>query len=142
MQKARASRVVEILDRNGIRKTSIRQDVLSVFLENEDIALSNHELEGKLQESDRVTLYRTLKTFEKKGIIHQAIDGSGVNKYAMCHADCSEHEHLDNHAHFHCENCGKTLCLEEIHTPKVNVPAGYKVDASYMVIQGTCKDCL
>ena len=136
MQKA-----VKVLEQHSLRKTPMRIDVLSVFLNQEEIALSNQELETKLIDSDRVTLYRTLKTFEKKGIIHQAIDGSGINKYAICHSDCSEHEHVDDHAHFHCNQCGKTLCLEEIDTPTVVVPDGYVAEASYMVIQGQCNQC-
>lgn len=134
-------RATQVLDNHALRKTAMRMDVLQVFLDKEEIALSNQELEAELEDSDRVTLYRTLKTFEKKGIIHQAIDGSGINKYAMCHADCTEHEHVDDHAHFHCTQCGKTLCLEEIDVPQVDVPPGYLVQTSYMVIQGQCNQC-
>lgn len=141
MESKATTKAVQLLENHSLRKTAMRIDVLSVFLKQEEIALSNQELENILEDSDRVTLYRTLKTFEKKGIIHQAIDGSGINKYAMCHADCSEHEHVDDHAHFHCTKCGKTLCLDEIDTPKVTVPSGYKTEASYMVIQGQCAQC-
>ena len=141
MNKEMEDRATQVLDNHALRKTAMRMDVLQVFLDKEEIALSNQELEAELEDSDRVTLYRTLKTFEKKGIIHQAIDGSGINKYAMCHADCTEHEHVDDHAHFHCTQCGKTLCLEEIDVPQVDVPPGYQVQTSYMVIQGQCNQC-
>jgi Fur family ferric uptake transcriptional regulator len=141
MNKELETRATQVLYNHALRKTAMRMDVLQVFLDKEEIALSNQELEAELEDSDRVTLYRTLKTFEKKGIIHQAIDGSGTNKYAMCHADCSEHEHVDNHAHFHCTQCEKTLCLEQIDVPQVEVPSGYTVQTSYMVIQGQCNQC-
>lgn len=141
MTNPSTSEAVQLLQKNALRKTNMRVDVLNIFLKQSETALSNQELENSLIDSDRVTLYRTLKTFEKKGIIHQAVDGSGVTKYAMCHSDCSEHNHVDDHAHFHCNDCGKTLCLEEIDTPKVNLPAGYQAEVSYMVIQGTCSQC-
>ena len=141
MQNSPSNKAVQLLEQNALRKTNMRVDVLTLFMKQADTALSNQELETALDDSDRVTLYRTLKTFEKKGIIHQAIDGSGVTKYAMCHSDCTEHNHVDDHAHFHCNDCGKTLCLEEIDTPKVQLPTGYKADVSYMVIQGTCSHC-
>lgn len=132
---------LKVLENHALRKTPMRVDVLSLLLQQEEVALSNQEIESHLQDSDRVTLYRTLKTFEKKGIIHQAIDGSGIVKYAICHSDCSEHEHVHDHAHFHCTQCGKTLCLEKIQAPEVHVPEGYVADVSYMVIQGQCNTC-
>ena len=141
MNAIQEEKAIKVLDNHSLRKTPMRIEILSIFMNQTEVALSNQEIETELSESDRVTLYRTLKTFEKKGIIHQAIDGSGVNKYAMCHSDCSEHKHVDNHAHFHCTDCGKTLCLDEIDTPKVEVPAGYITEASYMVIQGQCSQC-
>lgn len=141
MNAIQEQKAITVLDNHSLRKTAMRIEVLSIFMNQTEVALSNQEIETELAESDRVTLYRTLKTFEKKGIIHQAIDGSGVNKYAMCHSDCSEHEHVDDHAHFHCIDCGKTLCLDEIDTPKVEVPKGYKAQASYMVIKGQCSQC-
>jgi Fur family ferric uptake transcriptional regulator len=115
--------------------------VLEAFYKNSSSALSNQEIENEIQVSDRVTLYRTLKTFEKSGLIHQAIDGSGTTKYALCHNDCSNHEHLDNHAHFHCVSCEKTTCLEEIETPSVNLPKGFTSQESYLVIKGICETC-
>ena len=141
MNDVSTQKAIKVLENHDLRKTNMRVDVLGVFLTRADTALSNQELESELVDSDRVTLYRTLKTFEKKGIIHEAVDGSGVTKYAMCHSDCSEHQHVDDHAHFHCTKCGKTLCLDEIDTPKVDLPAGYQTEVSYMIIQGKCSKC-
>ena len=140
MQKSH-QQIDQLLTDHGLRKTSIRLDVLGVFMKNVDTAMSHQFLERELEESDRVTLYRTLKTFESKGIIHQALDGSGVSKYALCHVDCDEHKHLDDHAHFHCNDCGKTLCLEDSQAPQISVPAGYKVENAHLVIQGSCDQC-
>ncbi len=131
----------ELLKQNGLRVTNMRIDVMNVFLQHSDTALSNQEIESKIPKSDRVTLYRTLKTFEKSGVIHQAIDGSGSNKYALCHSNCSSHEHLDNHAHFHCTSCEKTICLDEIETPQVALPVGFNAEERYLVIKGTCETC-
>lgn len=141
MANDNAAIAIDILKRHALRKTAFRIEVISIFLDQADIALSNNEIEAKLPNADRVTLYRTLKSFEQKGIIHQALDGSGTNKYAMCHSNCSEHHHEDNHAHFHCTSCGKTQCLEEINTPDVRLPEGFVSKVSYMIIQGNCNIC-
>ena len=58
-------RIENILDNKKIPITSMRMLVLDAFLEAPQ-ALSLSDLEEKLAQSDRSTLYRTLKTFEKK----------------------------------------------------------------------------
>lgn len=131
----------DILKRQNLRVTPMRIGVLQALLEQSDTALSNQEIESKISVTDRVTLYRTLKTFEKSGLIHQAIDGSGSTKYAICHDNCTSHEHVDNHAHFHCVNCQRTICLDEIETPQVDLPKGYTSKESYLVIKGICELC-
>jgi Fur family ferric uptake transcriptional regulator len=141
MNSTNEVRALKLLEQHKLRKTTMRVGVLNALLEDSDIALSNQEIESRIPDSDRVTLYRTLKTFEKSGLIHQAMDGSGSNKYALCHEECSSHEHLDNHAHFHCVLCERTICLDEIETPHVNVPQGYTIQESYLVIKGTCESC-
>ena len=129
-----------ILKEHKLRITDFRIKVLELFL-NSSEALSSNTIEKQLDKVDRITLYRTLKSFEEKGLIHVAVDGSDKLKYAMCHSGCSSHEHLDNHAHFRCHDCGKTTCLEEIPSPQVNIPQGYKVNSTYLIIEGTCQTC-
>lgn len=134
-------KVLELLKSYQLRNTVMRRQVLELFLKAGHKALSSNNLESALEKTDRITLYRTLKTFEQKGIIHQAIDGSGVTKYALCHDQCSEHDHLDDHPHFHCKNCGKTICLEGKIQNSVNVPSGFTVQQRHFILEGTCSDC-
>lgn len=131
----------EILKKNGLRVTKSRKEVLDLFTER-SVALSAHDIEVSLPTADRVTMYRTLKTFEEKGIIHKAIDGTDKSRYAMCHGSCSEHEHHDNHVHFHCEDCKNTFCLEGAKVPDVVIPDAYKVKAINIVVNGKCEQCL
>jgi Fur family ferric uptake transcriptional regulator len=132
--------LLEILNDHGLRNTKVRRDVLKVFLDQED-ALSHQVIEQKMDKVDRITLYRTLKTFEKKGIIHKAIDGGEKLKYALCAAGCDEHKHTDRHAHFHCEKCDRTLCLDEVSIPSVMVPANYTKNHIHLIINGICAAC-
>lgn len=129
-----------ILDSHDLRKTRVRREVLHVFLQSKK-ALGNKEIETHFDQLDRITLYRTLRTFEDHGIIHKAIDGSDRPKFALCSVECTEEEHRDDHAHFHCEQCGKTLCLEEVETPDVHAPNGIQVTNTHVVLTGLCKDC-
>lgn len=138
------NKALDILVENGLRKTAMRQGVLEIFLDS-DIAISQQLIEASLEKQfdkvDRITIYRTLKTFEQKGIIHKAIDGTHTPKYALCVDDCTEHEHHDTHAHFHCDDCSKTYCIEELEAPKIKAPKGFQVKSTHLVINGLCNDC-
>lgn len=129
-----------ILKKHSLRVTSFRCEVINIFIDSKH-ALSNNDIEKFLDEPDRITLYRTLKNFEDKGIIHKAIDGTSTPKFALCEAECTEHSHLDEHVHFRCESCNNTFCIESLHIPELNVPKGYKVTSANMVLNGLCKDC-
>ncbi|MBK7409360.1 MAG: transcriptional repressor [Saprospirales bacterium] len=130
-----------ILTNSNLRKTPIRLQVLQLLL-REETALSSQQLESNLHKPDRITLYRTLRTFEQKGIVHQVVDGTNNPKYALCLNACNEHQHLDQHAHFHCVQCGKTICLTEVSQPSIHTPAGFVVQSSHLALQGFCPDCI
>ncbi len=129
-----------VLSAHNLRSTKCREAVVTVFQEK-GYALGQPELEGELEDYDRVTLYRTLRTFMDKGILHPVHDESGVTKYALCSSHCSEHDHQDNHVHFKCNSCKKTRCLDEVSVPSVGLPEGYKRMAANLLISGVCPDC-
>jgi Fur family transcriptional regulator, ferric uptake regulator len=130
----------ETLKEHHLRTTTCREDVLSTFI-NRKNALSHGDLENELGENyDRVTIYRTLKTFLEKGIIHKVLDDEG-QRYALCSDHCSDEKHHHDHVHFKCNICGQTNCIENLHIPAVPLPTGYKPDAFNLLIQGTCPAC-
>ena len=131
----------QILNDHQLRRTAVRLAVLRIFLEADE-ALSQSYLEQQFEQVDRITLYRTLRTFEQKGVIHRALDGTDTPKYALCAGECNEHAHHDQHAHFHCDDCGRTYCLEEMVAPRFHAPRGFRVDEAHMVLTGVCKECL
>jgi len=59
----------KLTDKN-IKPTAMRQLVLKVLTEQKT-ATSLPELELELEKADKVTLYRTLKTFEENKLIHK-----------------------------------------------------------------------
>lgn len=134
-------KAVTILKNHSLRKTPFRIEVLSLFLKNATKGLTTQYIESALGSFDRITLYRTLKTFDKSGIIHVAIDGSNDTKYALCHDDCTEHNHLDDHAHFLCIKCGDTFCLENVIQPQITLPDNYKLVNAHLALSGVCAAC-
>jgi len=134
------NRLNEILRRKHLSVTDSRKKILSLFLAGSD-ALAHGDIEKKAGEKfDRVTVYRTLQTFVEKGIIHTIPTADNSVRYALC-KDCTEGHHHDDHVHFVCNGCGKTICLDDVVSPGIELPAGYMAQTVQVVINGTCKDC-
>ncbi len=133
--------IEKLLKKHQLRRTPMRMEVLRILLESKNEAIAHPELERRLPDADRITLYRTLKSFEEKGLVHQVVDSGNAAKYALCKDDCTAHEHHDEHAHFHCQDCGKTVCLDTISTSTFQVPSGFKVAQTHLVLEGTCDNC-
>ena len=123
-----------------LRTTQTRQEILHLFLRS-DYALSHGDIEKEVDSSlDRVTVYRTLKTFLDKGLIHKVLDDAGGMKYALCNEACSTANHHHDHVHFKCTKCGQTNCLQ-VEIPGIKLPAGYQARELNLLIQGVCSNC-
>lgn len=133
--------VEEILKQSGLSHTESRKAILNLFLESNG-ALEHALIEKKTKEQfDRVTIYRTLQTFRKSGIIHTIPSTDNIVRYALCHNECSEGHHHDNHIHFVCEQCGITYCLQNSIVPEVKLPKGFRMNGVDMLVNGVCKSC-
>jgi Fur family transcriptional regulator, ferric uptake regulator len=135
------AQIDEILRKNQLSVTGSRKRILELFLQSNG-ALAHGDIEKKTGEKfDRVTVYRTLQTFLEKGIIHTipTVDNSVL--YALCKDNCSEGHHHDNHVHFICSECGKTICLADITIPEVKLPGGFLPHDYQMIVTGLCKEC-
>ena len=135
------TQVEEILKKNHLSVTDSRQKIMQLFL-NSDGALAHSDIEKKTGESfDRVTVYRTLQSFVEKGIIHLIPTRDNSIKYALCKDDCEAGHHHDNHVHFICDECHKTICLDDVTVPEVKLPKGFTPQHAEMVVNGICEDC-
>tara|TARA_B100001109_G_C18859881_1_gene473459 strand:- start:1285 stop:1698 length:414 start_codon:yes stop_codon:yes gene_type:complete len=128
------------LTTKNIKPTSMRLLVLKQLVESKS-AVSLSELENNFDKVDKVTLYRTLKTFEEKKLIHSIVDGSRAVKYALCEENC-ECEPQDQHVHFHCEKCEETYCLTNTKIPSLNIPVAFQAKSVNMVYKGICTNCM
>jgi Fur family ferric uptake transcriptional regulator len=135
------SAIRELLKKNRLSVTDSRLLVLSLFY-NKPGALAHADIE-KIAGSkiDRVTIYRTLQTFEEKGIIHTIPSSDNTVKYALCKEQCAHGHHHDNHVHFVCDKCSSTVCLEDVLVPDIKLPVGFIPSQANMVVNGTCKEC-
>ena len=130
-----------ILKHSGLSVTESRKKILDLFLET-DGALAHADIEKNTASAfDRVTVYRTLQTFVEKGIIHQIPTTDNAILYALCKEACAEGHHHDDHVHFICSNCEKTICLDDVTVPEVKLPKGFMPLQSAMTVTGICDEC-
>ncbi|MBN2173249.1 MAG: transcriptional repressor [Bacteroidales bacterium] len=124
----------DVLKKYGLNKTSGRVEILNVLITTET-ALSEKEIQEKLGNlCDRATVYRTLRTFVENGIIHPVATEAMVTKYVI-------KKKPDDHLHFSCTECGKTICLTDIVMSDFNLPEGFIKKNSNFLIIGTCNEC-
>lgn len=111
------------------------------YLLSRKTAVSLSDIEEYFDNSERTTLYRTLKTFEENGLVHQIDDGTGIAKYALCEPNCNCEIEQDLHLHFHCTECNETVCLTDRKIPYINLPEGYQAEDVNLVVKGICQKC-
>ena len=134
-----SKKINHLLDEHKLRKTEIRRNVLSVFLQHTN-ALANQDIEDYLHgEVDRITLYRTLNKFVAHGLIHR-IENATTTHYALCD-NCEIHEHDDDHVHFQCVECDKMECIDQSESLKITIPENYQLTKMNILLKGICADC-
>ena len=131
-----------LLKKNRLKLTSTRLRVLELFLAN-DRALTVTDFSRLTNDLfDRVSLYRTLKTFEDAGIIHRIIGVSNASSYALSQIrKIVEQPRLDQHLHFSCIQCSSVYCLDDQSVPTVILPDIYEVYSLSMTVIGICRFC-
>ena len=131
----------------GERLTQPRIAVLACLLSS-DRATTHLDVAGMLTDHhaiDRVTVYRVLEWLVKQGIAHRIAGDDRVWRFMINRPQVSTkskslvHGH---HAHFTCEACGQTFCLDKP-IPKVDValPEGFRPSEIDLVVRGRCAGC-
>ncbi|MCT4672223.1 MAG: Fur family transcriptional regulator [Prolixibacteraceae bacterium] len=130
--------LTSFLEDHNVRPTSVRLMVLDCFWRKSE-ALSLTDLEVIFEDTDRSTLFRTIKLFLQKDLIHE-IDALGKQtKYALCDLEC---DHMHEHIHFTCRICHRAYCFSDISIPKLALPEGFVADHQEYVVMGRCPECL
>lgn len=135
----KSSSIDKHLDRHGIRKTEIRRNLLRLFLSAHS-SFSLQEIQTKVgKDCDRATVYRNLKYFVKKGLLHTVPDSSTA-RYALSESGGNGHDE-GRHIHFTCTNCGKTFCVDLLKSPEIKPQKGYNITGIEIHAKGICEFC-
>lgn len=131
--------MTNLLKSRKISETPFRKEVLAIFSKyNNAIPLS--VVEKELKEYNRITLYRTIKIFLEKGIIHEIALSGNESNYAICREECDAAAHNHKHIHFKCKGCGIIFCVEVDEFPTIILPK-YKIEQLEIQANGLCKYC-
>ena len=127
------------LQQAGIRPTALRLLVWREILAQFNDTFSLADMEEALPTVDRSTLFRTLTLFTDSHLLHEIDDGSGAQKYCVCH--CDDTHHHEGHVHLTCRVCHRTYCLQNVKIPSVPIPAGFRLEEAEYVVKGVCSHC-
>jgi len=121
------------------KKTAASQAILQL-IQQSPVALSASEIGARLPiVCDRVTVYRVLDRMVDEDIAHKIATAEGVTKYASCPPHGVVHFH--HHAHFECDRCQQTQCLNEVEIPFLELPEGFQMREAQLVVRGICAQC-
>jgi Fur family ferric uptake transcriptional regulator len=140
LRKIKMVALKQKLEERGLRKTAFRVELLALFTQTKS-SLSIENIKSSVgKTTDKVTIYRALDAFEKSGLIHRVPDKANLARYALCQ-ECKQEAHVHNHAHFICNVCDETFCIQNVEVPKVRLKQGYKISASTLTLEGACPSC-
>jgi len=106
-----------------------------------DKPLSQEQIARRLGKKrfDKVTIYRTLESLLKVGLVHKAFMEKRACHFELAH-NCTESQ---CHPHFTCTNCGGTHCLIEISLPMAKSPhKGFIIHRQQVRLEGLCPACV
>lgn len=129
----------ELIADHGGRVTRTRVAVIET-LQLASEPMSHEELGIKLAAMeiphDRVTLYRALDWLVEQGIARRIAGSDRAWRFEVVRPDSHRH------AHFHCDRCGRVVCLESLQpAAAVKLPDGFQLDRAELVLHGACATC-
>ncbi len=128
-----------ILLRAGLKRTTGRIAIINLLMAAEH-PLSQQEIAHRLLKGSMngVSIYRSLDTFLKAGIVHRVESGDRTWRFAICGCDTRGH----CHPHFICKKCGKVECLSGYQLPELGeIQPGYEVEEQEFYMRGRCAGC-
>ena len=128
----------EALSAAGFRSGGSRRQVVAL-LGSENCALTALEIDRRLPEVGRATVYRALDQLESLGLV-QRVDLGG---------EAAGYERLDPQGHHHhhivCERCGRVIAFEDDGLERaigaLAKRPDFKVSSHEVTLRGQCADC-
>jgi Fur family transcriptional regulator, ferric uptake regulator len=134
-----AEHAIGALRAAGFRSGGARRRVVEL-LGAETCALSALEIDRRLDEVGRASVYRTLEQLEELGLVRR-LDMGGISCYERVEPGGEHHHHMV------CERCHAVIPFEDdrleraIDAVSRGTVAGFDVSEHEVVLRGTCARC-
>lgn len=132
-----AERASKRFDEAGFRTGAARRQVIEL-LDGEHCALTALEIDRRLPQVGRATVYRTLDQLEELELVHRVDVGGESAAY-------ERNDPTGHHHHMVCVRCGRLVPFEDqaleraIHA--VGEQADFEVTAHDVLLRGVCPRC-
>ncbi len=130
---------IDLLRKRKLKATSSRLHLLSE-MEAYQSAMPFSAIQEAMKSTDRVTLYRTLKSLKEQGIIHQAFQEKEESYFAICGKQCGKNHHHHDHIHFKCLSCKSVTCEQPSAAIEISIPDN-EIHKVSIHVEGICKLC-
>lgn len=128
-----------LLNNRELKATSPRLNLL-LTMEEYKSAMPYSAIQKAMKSMDRVTLYRTLESLKKKGIIHKAFQEKNESYYAICSQKCGKNHHHHDHIHFRCVRCEAVTCEKPSEVIEISIP-DKEIHKISIHVEGVCQLC-
>lgn len=132
-------KVNELLDMYQLNATKYRIRVLN-FFDKTSTAQSVSALLAQMPDINRITLYRTLKSFVEKGILFK-IPSMDNNQWYVISRHLQEPKILKNNSYFICKMCHRTIPLDMNAVQNISLPVDCEIENVACVVNGKCAKC-
>lgn len=136
-QDALFLRAMSMLKESGYKRTMHRETLVRFFIMNPG-PLTTENIQTRTDGLDKVTIYRSLASFESLGLLRRIDFGDGLLRYEL---NLNDEEH---HHHVICTQCGK---VDVVHHCEVSAISQIETQTGYRSIRhsleffGLCPQC-
>jgi Fur family ferric uptake transcriptional regulator len=139
MKSETKQRIEKLLASADLRRTRPRAAILNVLLHARK-PLTQDQIAARLSPAipNKVTIYRTLESFRKSGLVHKAFMHKRAWHFELADK-CTE---VQCHPHFTCKKCGATSCLVGLPVSIVEgLKEGFVIHRQQIRLEGLCPRC-
>jgi Fur family ferric uptake transcriptional regulator len=137
-EKSWRGRATAALSEAGFRSGGGRRQVVDL-LGAQDCAVTALEIDRKLPEVGRATVYRALEQLESLGLIQRVDLGGGAAGYEP--VDPGGH----HHHHIVCEHCGRVVPFEDDQLERAIIALAkrpdFNISSHDVTLRGECANC-
>jgi Fe2+ or Zn2+ uptake regulation protein len=132
--------VVELLKNNSIAITQNRVEVFKLLKANKKAQSVSSIIRQSTTPLDRISVYRTLQCFLKKGMVLIVPNNDRDAKYILAE-EKQEGKLNDKHSYFVCTGCKLTEIIMLPFNLADNNLAQYQVNKCSLILEGLCLNC-